>query len=104
MTGYYLSVKNPEAYEMLCCNGNLFHDESPGRGHVVVMRRIASRVAKTVAGGGARWGIWTPGGTGAVRTTTSARRSLMPQEDQPDDHVVVTGESRQPFRILSNRV
>jgi GDPmannose 4,6-dehydratase len=93
---HWLAVNYREAYGMFVCNGILFNHESPRRGENFVTRKITLGVAaiklglqKTLALGNLEakrdWGF--------AKDYVEAMW-LMLQQDQPDDYVIATGETR----------
>lgn len=93
---YWHAVNYREAYRMFICNGLLFNHESPRRGETFVTRKITRALGRIKVGlqdklylgnleGRRDWG-YAPEYVQAMW--------LMLQQDQPDDYVIATGESR----------
>jgi len=93
---YWMTVNYREAYGLFACNGILFNHESPRRGETFVTRKITRALAHIVAGKQKKlylgniearrdWGY-------APEYVEAMWRIL--QQDQPDDYVLGTGETR----------
>jgi len=94
--GHEITVNYREAYGLFACSGILFNHESPRRGHEFVTRKVSSSVARI------KLGLQSELAMGNL----DARRDwgfsgdyvramwLMLQQDQPDDYVIATGETR----------
>jgi len=93
---HWHAVNYREAYGMHICNGLLFNHESPRRGETFVTRKITRALGRIKMGlqdklylgnldGRRDWG-YAPE---YVQTMW-----LMLQQDEPDDYVIATGESR----------
>jgi GDPmannose 4,6-dehydratase len=96
VAGYHLTRNYREAYGMFCCSGILFNHESPRRGHEFVTRKITSTVARIDRGDANELRL---GNLDARRDWGHAAdyvraMHLMLQQDEPQDFVVATGESR----------
>lgn len=99
---FWQTVNYRESYGMFCCNGILFNHESPRRGGTFVSRKI-TRAATRI-----KEGLQNKLYLGNI----DARRDwgfagdyvemmwLMLQQDEPDDYVVATGESRSVRELL----
>lgn len=99
---FWQTVNYRESYGMFCCNGILFNHESPRRGGTFVSRKI-TRAATRI-----KEGLQDKLYLGNI----DARRDwgfagdyvemmwLMLQQDEPDDYVVATGESRSVRELL----
>jgi GDPmannose 4,6-dehydratase len=93
---HWLAVNYREAYGMFVCNGIAFNHESPRRGENFVSRKI------TLGAAGIKLGLHSKlalGNLEAMRDWGYAKDYveamwLMLQQDQPDDFVVATGETR----------
>lgn len=95
VAGFHLTRNYREAYGLHASNGILFNHESPRRGYEFVTRKIATGVARVVAG---RAGEVRLGNLEAQRDWGHAREYvqamwLMLQQGEPDDYVVATGET-----------
>ena len=96
VAGFELTRNYREAYGMFCCSGMLFNHESPHRGYEFVTRKITSTVAKIKLGLADELKL---GNLDARRDWGHAADYvramwLMLQQEEPDDYVVATGESR----------
>jgi GDPmannose 4,6-dehydratase len=93
---YYITVNYRESYNMFACNGILFNHESPRRGETFVTRKITRAAARI------RLGLQSClylGNLDAKRDWGFAgdyveAMWLMLQQEEPDDYVVATGETR----------
>lgn len=93
---YWITVNYREAYNMFACNGILFNHESPLRGETFVTRKITRAVARIKLGLQDKLYL---GNLDAKRDWGFAgdyveAMWLMLQQDQPDDYVLATGETR----------
>ncbi len=93
---YWLAVNYREAYGMYVCNGILFNHESPRRGENFVTRKITLGVAAIKLGLRKALAL---GNLKAKRDWGFAgdyveAMWLMLQQDQADDYVIATGETR----------
>ncbi len=94
--GYWTIVNYREAYDIFACNGILFNHESPRRGETFVTRKITRAVAGLVNGTESMLSL---GNLSAQRDWGYAPEYcegmwMMLQQDEPDDLVLATGESR----------
>lgn len=94
--GYWTIINYREAYDMFACNGILFNHESPRRGETFVTRKITRAVAGLVRG---TESVLRLGNLDALRDWGYAPEYCegmwrMLQQDEPDDFVLATGESR----------
>ncbi|MBI4879426.1 MAG: GDP-mannose 4,6-dehydratase [Planctomycetes bacterium] len=94
--GYWIVRNYREAYGMHASNGILFNHESPRRGENFVTRKITIGLARVKAG---LQSVLSLGSLDAKRDWGHARDYveamwLMLQQDEPDDYVIATGESR----------
>ena len=94
--GYWITVNYREAYNMFACNGILFNHESPIRGETFVTRKITRAVARIKQGLQERLYL---GNLDAKRDWGYAgdyvkAMWLMLQQEDPEDYVIATGESR----------
>lgn len=93
---YYITVNYRESYDMFACNGILFNHESPRRGETFVTRKITRAAARI------RLGLQQClylGNLDAKRDWGFAgdyvqAMWLMLQQQEPDDYVIATGETR----------
>ena len=94
--GYWITVNYREAYQMYAVNGILFNHESPNRGETFVTRKVTRGVAQIA------WGMNDKlymGNIDAKRDWGHAKDYveamwLMLQQDNPEDFVIATGETR----------
>jgi GDPmannose 4,6-dehydratase len=94
--GHQITVNYREAYGLFACSGILFNHESPRRGHEFVTRKVSSAVARI------KLGLQDdlPLGNLAARRDWGFAGDyanamwLMLQQDEPDDYVIATGETR----------
>ncbi len=89
-------VNYREAYDMYCCSGILFNHESPLRGEEFVTRKITSSLARWYRG---EQDVLELGNMSARRDWGHAEDYvrgmwMMLQQDEPDDYVLATGETR----------
>jgi GDPmannose 4,6-dehydratase len=94
--GHQITVNYRESYDLFACSGILFNHESPRRGLEFVTRKVSNSVARI------KLGLQKELKLGNLE----ARRDwgfsgdyvramwLMLQQDEPDDYVVATGETR----------
>jgi GDPmannose 4,6-dehydratase len=93
---YWITVNYREAYGMHASNGILFNHESPLRGETFVTRKITRAVASISLGLQEKLYL---GNLDAKRDWGHARDYVkgmwaIVQQDQPDDYVLATGETR----------
>ena len=93
---YWITVNYRESYNMYNCNGILFNHESPRRGETFVTRKITMAIAKILAGKQKKLYL---GNLDAKRDWGYAKDYveamwLMLQQDEPEDFVIATGETR----------
>jgi GDPmannose 4,6-dehydratase len=93
---HWITVNYREAHGMYTCSGILFNHESPRRGENFVTRKVTRGVAQILAGTHDRLAL---GNLEARRDWGHARDYaeamwLMLQQEQPDDYVIATGQSR----------
>ncbi|MHA6481269.1 GDP-mannose 4,6-dehydratase [Paenibacillus sp. strain BS8-2] len=93
---YWITINYREAYNMFACNGILFNHESPLRGESFVTRKITLAVAAIKNG---RQDCLYLGNLDAKRDWGFAgdyveAMWLILQQDQPDDFVIATGQTR----------
>jgi len=93
---FWQTVNYRESYDMFCCNGILFNHESPRRGETFVTRKITRAATRIREGLQDRLYL---GNLDAKRDWGFAgdyveAMWLMLQQDEPDDYVIATGETR----------
>lgn len=93
---YWITVNYREAYQMFACNGILFNHESPLRGETFVTRKITRAVSRIKLGLQDKLFL---GNIDAKRDWGFAgdyveAMWLMLQQEQPEDFVIATGETR----------
>jgi GDPmannose 4,6-dehydratase len=93
---HWLAINYREAYGMFVCNGIAFNHESPRRGENFVSRKITLGAAAIKLGLRAKLAL---GNLEAKRDWGYAKDYveamwIMLQQDQPDDYVVATGQTR----------
>jgi GDPmannose 4,6-dehydratase len=93
---YWQTVNYRESYDMFTCNGILFNHESPHRGEAFVTRKITQAAARIKLGLQDKLHL---GNLDAKRDWGFAgdyveAMWLMLQQDEPDDYIVATGETR----------
>jgi GDPmannose 4,6-dehydratase len=96
MAGFELTRNYREAYSLFALSGILFNHESPRRGAEFVTRKISSAAAKIKLGLEKEIRL---GNIEAKRDWGHAQDYvramwLMLQQDQPDDYVIATGQTR----------
>jgi len=99
---YWQTVNYRESYGMFCCNGILFNHESPRRGETFVTRKISRAATRIAEGLQDRLYL---GNLDAKRDWGFAgdyveAMWLMLQQDEPDDYVIATGETRAVSEFL----
>ena len=94
--GHYLTVNYRESYDMFCCSGILFNHESERRGKEFVTRKVSHTVAKIKLGlvDDLRLGNLEARRDWGYAPDYVRAMWLMLQQDQPDDYVISTGETR----------
>ncbi len=102
MAGFELTRNYREAYGLFALSGILFNHESPRRGAEFVTRKITSGAAKIKLGKEKEIRL---GNLEAKRDWGHARDYvkgmwLMLQQDEPEDYVIATGESRSVLKFL----
>ena len=93
---FWVTVNYRESYGMHASNGILFNHESPRRGETFVTRKITRAVARIAAGLQDKLYL---GNLDAKRDWGYAKEYVdamwrMLQQEEPDDYVVATGETR----------
>ncbi len=101
---YWITVNYREAYGMFSCNGILFNHESPLRGETFVTRKITRAVARIKLGFQDKIYL---GNLDAKRDWGHAADFvkamwLMLQQDQPEDFVIATGQTRTVREFVEN--
>ncbi len=101
---YWITVNYREAYGMFSCNGILFNHESPLRGETFVTRKITRAVARIKLGFQDKIYL---GNLDAKRDWGHAADYvkamwLMLQQDQPEDFVIATGQTRTVREFVEN--
>ena len=101
---YWITVNYREAYGMFSCNGILFNHESPLRGETFVTRKITRAVARIKLGFQDKIYL---GNLNAKRDWGHAADYvkamwLMLQQDQPEDFVIATGQTRTVREFVEN--
>jgi GDPmannose 4,6-dehydratase len=99
---YYITLNYREAYGLFACNGILFNHESPRRGETFVTRKVTRAAAHIQQGLQDKLYL---GNLDAKRDWGFAGDYvegmwLMLQQDQPDDYVLATGETRSIRELL----
>ena len=99
---FWIAANYREAYKIFACNGILFNHESPRRGETFVTRKITRALAKIKLGLEKELYL---GNLDAKRDWGFAgdyveAMWLMLQQDQPEDFVIATGESRSVKEFL----
>ena len=99
---HWHAVNYREAYGLFICNGILFNHESPRRGETFVTRKVTRAVGRIAEGLQQKLFL---GNLDAKRDWGYAgdfveAMWLMLQQEQPDDYVVATGESRSVRELL----
>jgi len=93
---YWQTVNYREAYGMFACNGILFNHESPRRGETFVTRKItraATRIKERLQAKLYLGNLDAKRDWGFAGDYVEAMW-LMLQQDEPDDYVIATGETR----------
>ena len=93
---YWITVNYREAYDLFACNGILFNHESPRRGETFVTRKVTRAATRIKLGLQEKLYL---GNLDARRDWGFAgdfveAMWLMLQQDEPDDFVIATGETR----------
>ena len=102
VAAHWYAVNYRESYDMFITNGILFNHESPRRGETFVTRKITRALTRIKMGLQHRLYL---GNLDAKRDWGFAgdyvkSMWLMLQQDQPDDFVIATGESRSVREFL----
>ena len=100
---HWLTVNYRESYNLFACSGILFNHESPRRGETFVTRKITLAATRIKRGRQQRLSL---GNLDARRDWGYAREYvegmwLMLQQDQPDDYVLATTETRTIAEFLA---
>jgi GDPmannose 4,6-dehydratase len=99
---HWMTVNYREGYGLFACNGILFNHESPRRGETFVTRKITRAVARIKHGLQDKLYL---GNLDAKRDWGFAgdyveAMWMMLQQEQPDDYVIATGETRSVRALL----
>lgn len=99
---YWMTVNYREAYDLFACNGILFNHESERRGETFVSRKITRAATRIKLGLQDKLFL---GNLEAQRDWGYAgdyveAMWLMLQQEQPDDYVIATGETRSIRQFL----
>jgi len=94
--GHWITKNYRESYGLFACSGILFNHESERRGLEFVTRKITAAVAAIVNG---KQDVLELGNMSAKRDWGHAEdyvnaMYLMLQQEEPDDYVIATGETR----------
>jgi len=94
--GHWITKNYRESYQLYACSGILFNHESERRGKEFVTRKITNAVANIKFG---KQSVLELGNMDAKRDWGHAQDYvnamwLMLQQEQPDDYVIATGETR----------
>lgn len=94
--GHWITKNYRESYNMFACSGILFNHESPRRGETFVTRKITRGLARVKLGLDKTLYL---GNLDAKRDWGYAKDYveamwLMLQQEEPDDYVIATGETR----------
>jgi len=91
-----------EGYNMFACNGILFNHESPRRGETFVTRKITRGIARIIAGKEKKRYLGNLDAKKDWSFTPEYIEAmwLMMQQDQADDYVIGTGETRSVKEFL----
>ncbi|MCI0764725.1 GDP-mannose 4,6-dehydratase [Bacillus sp. TL12] len=94
--GHWITVNYRESYNMFTCSGILFNHESPRRGLEFVTRKITDGVAKIKLGlqNELRLGNLDAKRDWGFAGDYVEAMWLMLQNENPDDYIVATGETR----------
>ena len=100
--GHWIAVNYRESYGMYTCSGILFNHESPRRGVEFVTRKVTDAVARIKLGLHRHLHM---GNLEAQRDWGFAgdyvkAMWLMLQQDEPDDYVIATGQTRSVRELL----
>ncbi|MCW5936697.1 MAG: GDP-mannose 4,6-dehydratase [Fimbriimonadaceae bacterium] len=100
---HWTTINYREAYGFFACNGILFNHESPRRGETFVTRKITRAAARIKYGLDERLFL---GNLDAKRDWGHARDYVdgmwrMLQQDEPDDYVLATGQTRTVREFVS---
>lgn len=100
--GHWITLNYRESFDMFACSGILFNHESPRRGIEFVTRKVTDGVARIKLGMKDKLSM---GNLDAKRDWGFAgdyvkAMWLMLQQDEPDDFVISTGETRTVRQLL----
>jgi GDPmannose 4,6-dehydratase len=100
--GHYVTQNYRESYNTWACSGILFNHESPRRGYEFLTRKVTRAVARIALG---RQKVLAVGNMDVSRDWGYAgdyveAMWLMLQQEEPEDYVIATGESRSARDLL----
>ncbi|HUU82622.1 MAG TPA: GDP-mannose 4,6-dehydratase [Phycisphaerae bacterium] len=99
---FWQTINYREAYNLFACNGILFNHESPRRGETFVTRKITRAATRIKLGMQDKLylgNLEAKRDWGFAGDYVDAMRLMLQQED-PDDYVVATGETRSVREFL----
>jgi GDPmannose 4,6-dehydratase len=101
---YWMIINYREGYGLFSCNGILFNHESPRRGETFVTRKITRAIVNILTGNQKKLYL---GNLKAKRDWGFAPEYveamwLILQQEEPDDYVIGTGESRSVKEFLEH--
>ncbi len=101
--GHFIMANYRERYDMFCCSGILFNHESPRRGREFVTRKVSDAVARIKLGmqNELRLGNLDAKRDWGFAADYVRAMWLMLQQDQPDDFVIATGETRSVQELVA---
>ena len=94
--GHYQTINYRDSYDLFACCGILFNHESPRRGETFVTRKItrgATRIKEGLQDSLHLGNLEAKRDWGYAKDYVEAMW-LMLQQDEPDDYVIATGETR----------
>ncbi|MBN1581935.1 MAG: GDP-mannose 4,6-dehydratase [Anaerolineae bacterium] len=94
--GHWITVNYRESYDLFACSGILFNHESPRRGLEFLPRKVSHGVAQIKLGlaNKLRLGNMESRRDWGYAGDYVRAMWMMLQQDQPDDYVICTGETR----------
>ncbi len=100
--GHWITINYRESYDMYACSGILFNHESPRRGLEFVTRKVTDAVARIKLGlqDEVRMGNLDAKRDWGFAGDYVKAMWLMLQQDEPDDYVIATGETRTIRELL----
>ena len=101
--GHWITINYRESYNMFTCSGILFNHESPRRGLEFVTRKVTDAVVRIKLGlmNEIRMGNLDSRRDWGFAGDYVNAMWLMMQQDQPDDYVIATGETRTIRELLT---